>query len=306
MNLFDRPEPQKRFSLDQAMIIAQSGKELLKDSYRTALDGLENDLVEAEAIPSSIDSTFEVDGGNIIDFSAYPEEVKRYIEVYRGIDALYFHVGASPIHPFTFSIDILLGAHTVSPKIYSINKDDSSPAVAAVDGAPLELNQEDIHKLILAATLPSHIYKLLESHAVVNGFSSIDLSSATTLSLLSESLHRQAKRSVIRKSYELPAVDTSTDMFTLETVEDGDQKTILFSGREYGNESSSVDYLDYRVTQEQMDLTGSSPLLFDPTVDASYTMKDGELFFEQPHVDESILEYAVLRINALRQKIRTQ
>lgn len=303
MSSFDKPAPRKRFTPDQAIIIAQSGSELLKDSYHTSLEGLENDLYRAEIGPSSIDSTFEVDGVNTIDFSAYPDEVMRYIEVYGGIDTLYFHIGRSAVHPFTFSIDILLGTHTASPKTYSINKAGSSPAMATLNESTLELNQEDIHKLILAASLPSHTYKLLESHAIVNGLSAIDLSSPTTLSLLSESLNQQAKRSVIRKTYELPAVGAATGTFTLETIEDGDQKTLAFSGKEYANEDSPIDYLDYTITQEQMALPGSSPLFLDPTVASSYGMKDGEAQHEQSPPDESILEYATLRIHALRQKI---
>lgn len=304
MNEFDTPAARKRFSLDQAMIIAESGRELLKDSYSTAVLGLESDLYKADTVPSSIDSTFEVDGVTTLDFSAYPEEIRRYIEVYGGIDTLYFHIGSSPINTFTFSIDIILGAHTQSPKIYSINKDDISPAVATLNETPLELDQETIHKLILAASLPSHTYKLLESHAIVNGLSSIDLSSATTLSLLSESLHRQAKRSVVRKTYGLPAVDATTDMFSLTVEEESDQKRILFSGKEYGNDESPVDYLDYTIDQLQMNLPGNSdPLLFGLTVSTSYTMKDGETPHKQAPPDESVLEYALLRINALRQNI---
>lgn len=302
MNTFDRHEPKKRFSPEQAAVIAQSGNHLLKDSYCTAVLNLESDLYKAESAPFLIDSTFEVDGVSTIDFSAYPEEVKRYIEVYGGIDALYFHIGASPVNSFTFSVDILLGAHTTSPRTYSIHKDSLAPGSVALNGELLELNQEEIHKLILAASLPSHTYNLLESHVIINGFGSIDLSSATTLSLLSESLHRQAKKSVVRKSYQLPAVDATTDAFTLETIEDGDQKTLLFSGREYANESSPVDYVDYVISQEQMNLPGSSPLFLDLTVSSSYGMKDGEPRRDQSPADESILEYATLRINALRQK----
>lgn len=305
MNEFDKPTPKKRFSFEQAIEIAQSGSELLKDDYRTVLDGLESDLHKADIAPSSIDSTFEVDGANTIDFSAYPDEVRRYIEVYNGIDTLYFHTGSSAINPFTLSIDILIGTRTTSQKIYSIHKDTESPATVVLNDTPLEIDQESIHKLILAASLPSHTYQLLESHAIVNGFRSIDLSSPTTLSILSESLHRRAKQSVTRKTYALPATDTATDMFTLETIEEGDQRTMVFSGREYAKEGSPVDYLDYTITQEQMTLPGSFPLFLDPTVTSSYHMKDGEPPHEESPPDESILEFAVLRINALRQKALT-